>query len=619
MHLASSRVTKYKSVDDSTEFSIEPDITCLVGKNESGKSAILEALYRLKPLSMGLPDSFDGLRDYPRRTFAFDEDRVPDTQVISASFELTADETAAFESRFGVGALKSPHIEYSRDYNNKMYVAVDLDSAVLLAHVKRSTVLAGLDLSDVGNLAELRAAIDAVEDPSEQLAGLRTRLKISLEQQVRNWLTARLPKLLLFTQYNTMGGSVSIERLQTVSEDDLDAHERTALSLMRLARVDTEKFDETNYEARKARLEAAANALTDEVFEFWSQNEDLQVELDIDFVPKEAAPHEPEPFLKIRIRNNQHRVTLDFSERSVGFVWFFSFLAFFSEYRQSDSGLVLLLDEPGLNLHAAAQADLLRFIDERLATSHQVIYTSHSPFMIQPDHLERVRLIEDKKGEGTRVREDALGSQEETQFPIHAAIGIKAAQTLFIGQNTLILEGPADLMYFQALNERLGQLGMDTLSPDWILTPVGGLDKIPTFLALLSQQLNVAAVHDSNGKKVKRLANLVEKGIIDESRIVDVLDFAPSSPKAADLEDLFDPDWYLSLLHLSRVADLRTRTVRSKDPRVVVRVETTLGHGFSHYAPAAYLRRHPEHLEALDDDSLRRFESLFRRLNSLLE
>ena len=617
MLLVDSQTTKYKSVDDSLRYSVEPTITCLVGKNESGKSALLESIYRVKPLPAGLIDEFDGLRDYPRRTFAFDEDSVPDTTAIASTYELDAEEMAAFEQRFGK-ALRSPLVYVSKNYSNKRFTHGDVDHAVLLDYLKNHTALAGLDLTNATSEADIRAIIDAVEDPSDTLTALRKLLAISLTQQCTNWFAARLPRALLFTQYSTMAGTVSIERLQTVAAEDLEPHERTALSLLRLAKVDTEQFDESNYEARKARLEAAANALTDEVFEFWSQNEDLQVELDIDFVDKESDPTQREPFLKIRIRNNQHRVTLDFAERSVGFVWFFSFLAFFSEYRNSDEPLLLLLDEPGLNLHAAAQEDLLRFIEERLAVDHQVIYSTHSPFMIQANHLERVRLIEDRKGEGTRVREDALGSQDETQFS-RSTLRSESERHRHCssGKTPSIVEGPADLMYLRVMSDHLASRGRTALNEGWVVTPVGGLDKIPTFIALLSQQLKVVALHDSDGKRPKRLQDLVDQHVVDDSHVVDVLEFATST-KSADLEDLFDDVWYLALLSTCGIADISASEMKSKDPRIVRRVEHHLGHQYSHYTPAGYLARHPEVLDNVGEDAEQRFEDLFTHLNDLL-
>ena len=93
-------------------------------------------------------------------------------------------------------------------------------------------------------------------------------------------------------------------------------------------------------------------------------------------------------------------MTVPFDDRSKGFVWFFSFLAYFSQIERGDRDLVLLLDEPGLSLHAKAQGDFLRLIENRLAPKHQVVYTTHSPFMIDARKLDRIRTVEDVDGKG---------------------------------------------------------------------------------------------------------------------------------------------------------------------------------------------------------------------------
>lgn len=242
-------------------------------------------------------------------------------------------------------------------------------------------------------------------------------------------------------------------------------------------------------------LEAAANQITDEVFSYWSQNDDLSVEFDLDFkAPSEGQGWDP-PFLHVRIRNPRHRVTLEFDNRSRGFIWFFSFVAAFSEYRHKNR-LIILLDEPGLSLHAAAQDDLLRYIDEQLAPQHQVIYTTHSPFMIQPGKFERVRAVEDKDEVGTIVSTDFLNTSRETLFPLQAALGVEVGQTLAGAPDNLGVEGPADVLYLDVMSAHLKRLGRTGLDPHWRLVPAGGLDKIPAFISLFGADLNVATVFD---------------------------------------------------------------------------------------------------------------------------
>lgn len=621
MDLRSIRIQNYKSIHASGPVTIEPTVTCLVGKNESGKTAMLESLYRLKPVAAGHPTKFDPLRDFPRRLYGRMKDEVPSMPVVEATLELSDEEVSDLEGRFGEGSLKSSVVTVTTGYPNKRTWSVQADHSKMLAKLTADERLAGVSMSGVKSVDDLIAAVDAVAEPPAPLAEFRKSLDSPPYQRLLNRLGALLPSFIYFSQYNTLPGVVSIKRLQTVAEDDLEPGERTALSLLRLAGVESEEFDEANYEARKAALEAAANTLTDEVFEYWTQNTELQVELDIEFRPVDGTPPNPapppEPYLQIRIRNNRHRVTLNFAERSAGFVWFFSFLAFFSEYRSTDEQHVLLLDEPGLNLHGTAQSDLLRYIDEQLAEDHQVIYTTHSPFMVQADRLERARLVEDQDKVGTVVSDDALGTTSETQFPLHAAIGIQVTQTLFVGPSTLIVEGNADLLYIQVMTQLLDDADREGLDERWTVLPVGGLDKMPTFLALLTPQVYTVALHDVPRTSPQKLKDLVEAKVIDAKQLLPVTDFLPSDE--GDTEDLFSEATYLEILNRSGVVAI-TKSKLKGGKRIVPRVERAVGEKFSHYAPARYLASHLDATaDAIDDESMDRFESLFKKVNGLLD
>ena len=134
------------------------------------------------------------------------------------------------------------------------------------------------------------------------------------------------------------------------------------------------------HEAFISELEATSNSITDQFLEYWSTNNNLEIQFEI-------QPVGNDKYLNIRIRNTKHRVTLPLKNRSKGFIWFFSFLVWFSKIERHEN-VIILLDEPGLNLHAEAQNDLLRYIDEMLAPKYQVIYTTHSPFMIDPAKLQ---------------------------------------------------------------------------------------------------------------------------------------------------------------------------------------------------------------------------------------
>lgn len=615
MRLISAHVTRCKSVTDSGQFDLDDKVTALVGKNESGKTAILEGMYRFKPLPSGHPTTFQELRDYPRRYRARDKAKIPAIEPVTLTFLIEDDDRAAVAERFGSEAVITEHAVVSRRYGDTKtrWQAVISETAILRHLVTR----AGLD-PDHYVKDDFDTTINALNEDEEVAGAIALANALDghdVASEALHILSERLPQFQYFDDYNILPGSVSVQRLQTVDEDDLTAGERTALSLLRLAGVDKAEFTQDQYESRKAALEAAANSLTDELFDYWTQNDNLEVELDIDFRPIPAAPHTTEPWMEIRVRNRKHRVTLNMAERSKGFIWFFSFLAAFSEYATEDRRIILL-DEPGLNLHAKAQNDLLRFIDERLAPHHQVVYSTHSLFMIEPTKLERCRTVEDIGDEGTKVSPDIWAARPETIFPLLGALGVDMTQTLIIGPDQLLVEGPADVVYLNVMSDLLRRTGGTGLDPRWTITPVGGIDKIPTFVALLGGSgLSITVVMDVAAGGSQKITNLVQRGLLNQQRLVPLTDITGTNE--ADIEDLFRSDWYLKLLRAAGAGEIAESKLTGG--RIVKQVEAVLGHPYDHYQPASHLMRSPSTLlDEVDEDTRGRFQELFSRLNNQL-
>ena len=149
-------------------------------------------------------------------------------------------------------------------------------------------------------------------------------------------------------------------------------------------------------EALIARLEAAENELTAKVLKYWSQNSHLRMTFDL----RPALPEDPWEMrsgmnILGRVKDTRHAVSTGLGTRSRGFVWFFSFLAWYSQRRREDDNIILLLTKPGLSLHGKAQEDLLRYFETELKPHNQLIYTTHSPFMVNPTRFDRVRIVQD--------------------------------------------------------------------------------------------------------------------------------------------------------------------------------------------------------------------------------
>jgi hypothetical protein len=154
------------------------------------------------------------------------------------------------------------------------------------------------------------------------------------------------------------------------------------------------------------------------------------------------------------------------------------------------------------------------------------------------------------------------------------------------------------------------------LDPRWVIVPVGGLEKIPTFVALLGAQLNVAVVLEVSGGATQRVSSLVQRGIIAGEKLIPLTEFT-DSPEA-DIEDLFEVDFYLDLLSRSGTASVKSSQLKVKG-RVIKRIEAVTGTSFDHYQPARHLLEHQvELLKTIDNGTVDRFERLFRRTNRLL-
>jgi predicted ATPase len=558
--LKTALVRKFRSIENSGTVRFEPDVTCLVGKNESGKTAFLEALHQANPFG-GPGRGFDELRDYPRRLRGRDRAQIAGTTPISAAFELDEADLEAVAGRPGADAL-GKEVTVERAYSGQR------------------RLLAG-DEEVTGELATL--------------------------------LAGRLPRFLYFDGYSALPGRVSIPRLQATAEEDLQPGERTALALLRLAGVAADEFVESEYEVRKAALESAATTVSEEVFRYWSQNPELTVELDLDFREAGDNGQSGPPYLDVRIRNARHRVTTNFGERSGGLVWFFSFVAAFSELRD-DEGLILLLDEPGLGLHAAGQADLLRYLDEQLAGGHQVVYTTHSPYMIDANRPHRVRTVEDVEGEGTRVAESAGAASRDTVLPLSGALAVSLLDGLGAGPRTLLVGGVSDLVYLEVMSGYLREGGRRGLDPAWRVLPTGGLAGLPLLATLLGAPLEAAVLLEV-GAGHPAVRALAEQGVVLPERLLALTELTGESQ--AGLEDLFDDAFYLHLLAATGIEGLDPEELAGEGS-IIRRVERATGVAVDRYRPARYLLIQQQRLlPAIGREPLHRFARLFATLDEL--
>ncbi len=533
MFLRSVRIKNYKCIEDTGVFRLDK-VTCLVGKNESGKSAILEALYKLNPVVADEGD-FDDVIEYPRRRWSlYREKRETDPDIVLETvWELDDSDQEILTEKFGNKALSTKEVTITKGYDNTLNWEISYNEGNILKYVLENSGLYKEEvdaLKEISTIEELIAYLEGKSNRSERenlfLENLvKTFPKKTVFSGVKNILQNRLPKFVYFPNYERMRGRVALHDLvNRKNQNKLDLSDRIFLALLDLAGTSIDEINEIGtLEHLYAELEAVSNRITETIFHYWSQNRHLEVEFRLD----QGRPGDPPPFnqgfiFQTRIRNSRHRVTVNFEERSTGFIWFFSFLVWFSQLQKYyGKNLLLLLDEPGLSLHGRAQQDLLRYFREQLAPYYQVIYTTHSPFMIDPEALLSVRIVEDvvtSSGEvlGTKVREDVFATESETVFPLQAALGYDITQTLFVGKNVLLVEGPSDFLYLKWFSSELQHQNREGLDRRWVITPSGGIDKIASFVALFGgNEINIAVITDFHSGlkgKIKSLTEMIPIG-----------------------------------------------------------------------------------------------------------
>ncbi|KZC15435.1 AAA family ATPase [Rhodanobacter sp. FW104-R8] len=645
------QVWKYKSIEDSTPVALADDVTVLVGKNESGKTAFLEALHKAMPLGTA---KYDFVADYPRKDLVHyrpQHDAENYQQVVELTFRIEkalADKIN--KEAFGGAEIVAAGTTFTRDTTiaNTSSIGFQIDQNAALAALKQS--LGDLEHKDevfagARTLVDVLTKIEALTLPADsKLATFVTQwrardVKDSGWDLVkgyiwRAYLSPALPKFLYFDDYKLLEGKINLPALQQrAAAGKLTDADETAQGLLQLAGTTLQELmSDEGYETAKAKLEAIGLNITQKIFEFWKQNQDLDVEFDLKSDAKDVAPYNSGVNLYIRIKNRRHGVTVPFDQRSKGFIWFFSFLVWFDAVQSraaTKDALVLLLDEPGLNLHALAQADFLAYIRE-LSEQHQIIYSTHSPFMVDSARLEDVRVVEDRIKDGTKVTGDLAGSSDESVFPLQAALGYSIAQNLFIAKKNILIEGPADLILLQHVSALLEAEGKQGLG-DAILVPVGGLDKLATFVALLgSNKLKLVVLHDRAATPHQRLEDLVRQKLIERKRVLDFSMFLESQAGEADIEDLLPADAYIAAFNQAYAKELNgvTLTVAelSEQPRMIERINHWLktksitllkDGGFNHYRVAQAVLPALT-ATGLKPDALGRFERLFAKVVEVL-
>lgn len=648
MRLLKARVTNYRSVKDSGWIDFESSKTIFVGPNEAGKTAILRALQQINPPA-GIA-KLDPLRDYPRKDYndITTQKVTPEsTTIVEAHFELEEEDKA------GIGVeFQNARYVVGRDLDNSYWHKLEnADKKQTINDVKKDLLrlAAHMDTRQADDSEKSSSALEKALSKwpnnfyyltNDVNKAIRTWLESHLSlidednakeeerydklisvldteqnrEKALNFLNSRMPIFVLFSNYYRVRPSVHLDHLATrienklLDDDQYDYGNQCLLKLLgftarelsnlgKIAEPNTsdavalQKYKDQK-DTRSYQLNAASVRLTDEIVQIWNPN------------PERAEANRLRitadgQYLKVVVED-ELGVEIELDQRSEGFQWLVSFfVVFFSETEEKHSNAILLLDEPGLSLHALKQRDFRATIS-KLSESNQTIYTTHSPFLVGPDELDLVRVVEMKdRRTGTKVHTTVTAADPAALLPLQEALGYDLAQSLFSQQRNLILEGLTDFWYVEATAALLRQDSIANLDDKIALIPSNTASKVSYFATILvAHNLKVAALLDSDnaGDQAAKQELLVHR--LGAKRILRTMDYTDPAIPHAEIEDLLR-DTLVTLAASEFGIDIAAEVTAAPDKPLVDLLTKKGGKDFSKYKLAkAYVKWTRDHSAA---------------------
>lgn len=492
MKIKKFRIWNYKSIDDSGDCYPAEFVTILAGKNEAGKSSILEALEdfnintnirsKAKPIEKHRQSEskieivFAVTKDDVENILL--ENNIKTDSIISDVTEFTVTKTPPRKYSIYGNILSSitDNTEVSEGEAFALYGALDIPVIKDLSESIGNTFPVIQKGEHASNLAVIKPWADAmlantskisVEDANiirpaiERFLALLRGLAANdppLERFKRSFLNY-LPNFILFSSFEDIfPNEIKLTELQ---------NNKWILDLAQMSDLDVSVITGGDARIKKSHKTALNLTLNDDFKKYWEQDAS-KLAIDWDNESLQFWIEENGEFYEPEIRSQGRR-------------WHLAFYIRVSARARENVRNVILIDEPGLYLHANAQRDILKSLEES-GKDAPIIFSTHSPYLIEADKLERIRLVQKLDGGGTTI-ENKLHSvaDKETLTPILTAIGLELNRGVVATDklNNVVVEGPSDYYYLNAFKRLIPEhIGLNFISGG----SSGNMPKIGTIL-----------------------------------------------------------------------------------------------------------------------------------------
>lgn len=553
MKLKRYRVTNFRSVSDSGWIDVD-NTTAFVGVNESGKTNLLLPLWKLNPAKEGViePTSdypkgkYGDIRAKPEEYYfiealfdlgdlagsyaeltgytveqirsvhvwrrfdgsycwnfpnAIPPKKLPASDVLAILDEtqksITASSELASESGLKERSLKA--ITEGKSRIKGEITAVDFDA--LFASVK------GLQVNEPAKSSVIHPRLAQAVAELQKTYQIFHRISPTATEGLWDKFKKEMPVFLYYSNYGNLDSEIYLPHVvENLAREGLGVKEaakaRTLRVLFSFVGLNPKEIlelgrdfkdpqnpgrkpSEAEIEAinlkkkeRSILLQSAGTKLTGKFKDWWKQG-DYRFRFEAD------GDH-----FRIWVSDDRRPDEVELEGRSTGLQWFLSFyLVFLVESEGEHKNAILLLDEPGLSLHPLAQRNLALFF-ESLSDTNQIVYTTHSPFLVDADNLDKARKIyvaEDGTTKATsNLNEgESRKSQPGATYALNSALNLHVAESLLIGCEPIVVEGPSDQYLLTAIKTRLIAAGKIKPKRELVFPPSGGAKSVKVISSIL--------------------------------------------------------------------------------------------------------------------------------------
>lgn len=460
MKIKSVKIKNFKGVKDSGEIIFSDNLYVLAGQNESGKSSILEAIETYEN------EKFD------KDTVNFEEEQNGNKiQEISCVYEIDNDDEFIDDLVEELKKAFNPEEDFldtSKLEKLKSFtITKEFNHQTNILATKINNTVLGILKSAIKNKEKIET------DESGKEIEIKTPYLIineNNEQKVAEVFFSISSKIILFNDFSDLlPDKILISDLKNKNEKAKGY--KAVKNLEELLSKTFVEISTSNNAQKNSATSKEVDSLSVTFQKDWKQkiygNNQVKIKFNIenDNVNSLAVPT---VFFYIETKDN---VPLEPRKRSKGMIWFLS--AWLElKAKEKNVNLVILYDEPGLYLHVKAHKDMLdvfKFLTKE--KGHQIIYSTHSPSLIDTNLLHNIGLVLNTKDKGTLV-EGLTTSKINTEYkqdalqPVAEAMGLEPLKDFSIlSQNNVLIEGLSDFWYFNGMQKILNKLGNYKLVP----------------------------------------------------------------------------------------------------------------------------------------------------------